>query len=100
MISTGGTISKAVEALIRAGAAEEFIVAAPHGVFTPEARQNLGHPAIRKILVTDSIPIPPDDWPQAQVVSLAPILAGAIRRSMAGKSMAGLCEKVRRGRGA
>jgi ribose-phosphate pyrophosphokinase len=100
MISTGGTISKAVEALMRAGAAEEFIVAAPHGVFTPEARKNLDHPAIRKIIVSDSIPITPGDWPQVQVVSLAPILAGAIRRSMAGESMSGLCEEIGRWRGA
>ena len=87
MISTGGTINNAVEALIRAGAAENFIVAASHGVFTSEARKNLNHPAIRKIIVTDSIPVSPDDWPQVKIVSLAPILAGAIRRSIDGESM-------------
>ena len=87
MISTGGTINNAVEALIRAGAAGNFIVAASHGVFTSEARKNLNHPAIRKIIVTDSIPVSSDDWPQVKIVSLAPILAGAIRRSIGGESM-------------
>lgn len=87
MISTGGTINNAVEALIRVGAAENFIVATSHGVFTPEARKNLNHPAIRKIIVTDSIPVSSDDWPQVKIVSLAPILAGAIRRSIGGESM-------------
>lgn len=87
MISTGGTINNAVEALIRAGAAGNFIVAASHGVFTSEARKNLNHPAIRQIIVTDSIPVSPDDWPQVKIVSLAPILAGAIRRSIGGESM-------------
>jgi ribose-phosphate pyrophosphokinase len=87
MISTGGTINNAVEALIRVGAAGNFIVAASHGVFTPEARKNLNHPAIRKIIVTDSIPVSSDDWPQVKIVSLAPILAGAIRRSIGGESM-------------
>jgi len=87
MISTGGTINNAVEALIRVGAAGNFIVAASHGVFTPEAQKNLNHPAIRKIIVTDSIPVSPDDWPQVKIVSLAPILAGAIRRSIGGESM-------------
>jgi len=41
MISTGGTINNGVEALIRVGAAGNFIVAASHGVFTSEARKNL-----------------------------------------------------------
>jgi ribose-phosphate pyrophosphokinase len=80
--------------LTRAGAAEPFIIAASHAVLTPESGKNLSHPAIRKIIVTDSIPISPDDWPQVKVISLAPILAEAIRRSMTGKSMADLCEKV------
>jgi ribose-phosphate pyrophosphokinase len=97
MISTGGTIKNAVEALIRAGAAENVIVAASHAVFTPEARKNLNHSAIRKLIVTDSIPISSDDWPQADVITLAPILAGAIQRSMAGQSMADLCEQISMG---
>jgi len=83
MISTGGTINSAVEALIRAGAAEHFLVGASHAVFTAKARQNLSHASIRKIIVTNSIPVSVDDWPQVKVVSLAPILAEAIRRSVA-----------------
>jgi ribose-phosphate pyrophosphokinase len=100
MISTGGTIRTAVEALIEAGATEHFVIAASHAVFTPEARKNLNHPSLRKIVVSDSIPISPGDWPEVTVVSLAPILAGAIRRSVAGESMADLCEEVIGGRGA
>ena len=80
---TGGTINSAVEALIRAGAAEHFLVGASHAVFTAKARQNLSHASIRKIIVTNSIPVSADDWPQVKVVSLAPILAEAIRRSVA-----------------
>jgi ribose-phosphate pyrophosphokinase len=98
MISTGGTINNAIEALIRAGAAGHFIVVASHAVFAPESRKTLNHPAIEKIIVSDSIPVSPDEWPQVKVVSLAPILAGAIRRSMAGASMSDLCEEVIHGR--
>ena len=98
MISTGSTIRNAVEALIQAGAIDHFIVAATHAVFTPEARKNLNHPSIRRILVTDSIPFPADDWPQVRAISLAPILAGAIRRSMTGESMADLCKELSHGR--
>lgn len=79
MISTGGTIKSAIEALIQAGSRDRFIVAATHAVFTPEARQNLNHPSIRQIVVTDSIPISADEWPHVKKVSLAPILAKAAR---------------------
>jgi len=83
MISTGGTINTAVEALTHAGAVADFVVAASHAVFTPEAQQNLSHPWIRKIVVTNSIMVSPDDWPRVTIVSLASMLADAIRRSVA-----------------
>ena len=93
MISTGGTIRNAIETLIQAGATQSFLIAASHAVFTPEARKTLNHPSIRKIIVTDSIPVASTDWPQVKVVSLGSILAGAIRRSMTGESMMTLCEE-------
>jgi ribose-phosphate pyrophosphokinase len=79
MISTGGTIKNAIEALIQAGSSDHFIVAATHAVFTPRALQNLNHPSIRQIVVTDSIPVSADEWPDVKKVSLAPILAKATR---------------------
>jgi ribose-phosphate pyrophosphokinase len=79
MISTGGTIKNAIEALIQAGSGDRFIVAATHAVFTPQSSQNLNHPGIRQIVVTDSIPVVADDWPNVKTVSLAPILAKAMR---------------------
>jgi ribose-phosphate pyrophosphokinase len=78
MISTGGTIRNAMEALTAAGSSDCFAIAASHPVFTSEARKNLSHPSIRQILVTDSIPFSVRDWPHATVVSLAPMLAKAI----------------------
>jgi ribose-phosphate pyrophosphokinase len=79
MISTGGTIRNAIETLIQAGANDRFIVAATHAVLTPESHKNLDHPAIREIIVTDSIPVSAD-WPQVRVVSLAPILTETLCR--------------------
>src|SRR6266581_1752736 len=80
MISTGGTINNAVEALGQAGAADHFTIGVTHAVFTPEARKNLAHRSIQKIIATDSIPVLADDWPHVKVVSLASILAEGIRR--------------------
>ncbi len=82
MISTGGTIKNAIEVLLQAGASGGVTVAATHPVFTPEAQQNLNHPAIQQIVVTDSIPMSPHDWPQVKVVSLSPLLASTIRHDV------------------
>jgi len=92
MISTGGTIKSVIETSIQAGSRENFIIAATHPVFTPEARKNLK--SIGQIIVTSSIPFSADDWPNVQTVSLAPLLAAAIRRSTAGESMANLFQGV------
>lgn len=90
LIATGGTIAETVQALLRAGAKPEIYVAATHGLFVDHARQRLTHPAIREILITDSVPFEPSGWREVQVVSLAPLLAAAIRRLHENESMADL----------
>ena len=90
MIATGGTIAKSVDALLGAGAKPEIYVAATHGLFVDRARETLKHPAIREILVTDSVPSELDGWQEVQVVSLAPLLAAAIRRLHDNESIADL----------
>jgi ribose-phosphate pyrophosphokinase len=86
MISTGGTIAAATEALAAAGARRDWIVAASHGVFSPGARAVLGAAGVRDVLVTDSIP-PQPDWPAVERVSIAPLLAEALRRIVADESL-------------
>jgi len=83
MISTGGTIAEGVATLLEAGARPEITVAATHGLLLEGARDRLDHPSIRAVFVTDSVAIPPMRWPQLQVVSIAPLLAQAIRRFVA-----------------
>jgi ribose-phosphate pyrophosphokinase len=92
MISTGGTIRHCVEALLEAGARPEMRIAATHGLFTPAARGTLDHPAIREIWVTDSIEPPPAAWPNLRVVTLAGLLAEAIRRFTGDGSISDLFE--------
>lgn len=53
--SSGTTVSRAVEALVQHGA-RRILAAAGHGVFSGRAEQLLAHPALVKILVTDSVP--------------------------------------------
>ena len=89
MISTGGTVAESITALLAAGARPEIIVAATHGLFVLDARKKLSHPAVREVFVTDTINQTEKDWPQLNVVSIAPLIAGAVRRFLANGSHLG-----------
>ncbi|MEN2740138.1 ribose-phosphate diphosphokinase [Microbacterium sp. X-17] len=78
MIDTGGTILKAAQALKENGA-ERVIVAATHAIFSDPATERLQDSAIDEVVVTDSIPLPPERrFPSLTVLSIAPLLARAI----------------------
>lgn len=91
MISTGGTIAESVAALRAAGARSEITVAATHGLLLEGAREKMTRAGVREVLVTDTTPVSRQDWPQLQVVSIAPLIAGAIRRFLADQSLSDLC---------
>jgi ribose-phosphate pyrophosphokinase len=92
MITTGGTIASAVAALLKAGASPEITVAATHGVLVEGAREQLSHPSIRRIVVTDSIAQRHSGWDRLTVVSVAPMLAAAIQRLSGRESMCDFIE--------
>src|SRR5919201_1090650 len=54
MISTGGTIAGSVEALLGAGASDEIIVGATHGLLVGGAREKLARKGVRELFVTDT----------------------------------------------
>jgi ribose-phosphate pyrophosphokinase len=91
MISTGGTVAESVTALLAAGARPEIIVAATHGLFVFDARTKLNHPAVREVFVTDTVCVGERDWPQLRVISIAPLIAGAVQRFLADGSLDELC---------
>lgn len=79
LIDTGGTIAEAVRVILKAGA-KDVIVAATHAVFSPPATQRLAECGAREVIVTDTLPLSVDkQFPQLTVLSIAPILARAIR---------------------
>lgn len=93
MITTGGTIYKAVDTLVDAGARPAVRVVATHGVFAGNAAAKLNHPSIAEILVTDTIPVPAQlrsALPCLRVVSVAGLLANAIFRLHTGLSLSAL----------
>ncbi|MEA2594678.1 MAG: ribose-phosphate pyrophosphokinae [Thermomicrobiales bacterium] len=80
MISTGGTLVLAAELLKERGAAEVY-AAATHGIFAGDALAMVAGSPIRRLFITDSIPLPtecPRDF--LEVVTVAPLLAEAITR--------------------
>ena len=90
MISTGGTTAESVCALIEAGARPEITVAATHGLLVEGAREHLAHGAVREVLVTDTVRREGEGWPDLRVVSVAPLIASAIRRVLADESLSDL----------
>jgi ribose-phosphate pyrophosphokinase len=91
MISTGGTIVESIEVLLAAGARPEITIAATHGLLLDGARENLSHESVREVLVTDTVAQKDRAWPQLRVISVAPLIAEAIRRFMTDGSLADLC---------
>jgi ribose-phosphate pyrophosphokinase len=76
MISTGGTIEKAIKALLEAGCLSSGIkVAASHGLLVGPAAERLGKLPIERIHVSDSVPRPEQFSVPIQVSSLARLLA-------------------------
>jgi ribose-phosphate pyrophosphokinase len=79
MIDTGGTISKAADALFNAGAAD-VVVAATHAIFSGPAIDRLKNSRISEVVVTDTLPIPSEkQFDKVEVLSIAPLIADAIR---------------------
>jgi ribose-phosphate pyrophosphokinase len=79
MIDTAGTITQAAEALFENGAAE-VIVAATHAVLSGPAVDRLKNSGISEVIVSNTLPIPEEhQFPQLTVLSIAPLIARAIR---------------------
>jgi ribose-phosphate pyrophosphokinase len=79
MIDTGGTITKAAEILHEAGSAE-VLVAATHAVLSDPATEKLKNSRISDVVVTNTLPLPPEKrLDKITVLSIAPLLARAIR---------------------
>jgi ribose-phosphate pyrophosphokinase len=96
IISTGGTLAESINALLRAGARPDIIVAATHGLLLPGAREKLVHPAVREVFVTDTVRVAKTDWPRLHVISIAPLIARALETFLADGSLDQRYEEKRR----
>ena len=79
MIDTGGTITKAADALFGAGAAG-VVIAATHAILSGPAVDRLKNCSAAEVIVTDTLPIPADRmFDKLTVLSIAPLISKAIR---------------------
>ncbi len=80
MISTGGTLVAAANAVLAAGAQKPVTVVASHGLFVGPAAERLASIPLARVIVSDSLPGPANPSFPLERVSCAPVLAAVIRR--------------------
>lgn len=93
MISTGGTIEAASRALAAAGSLPVAAVAATHALLVGGAGERLAALGARRVIVTDSIAFPESPDLPLEVVSVAPLLARAVRQLHEDRSLADLAAR-------
>src|SRR5205807_1917252 len=90
MITTGGTATALAKTLKVAGA-RRVLLACSHAVLTDGAVERLRAAHVDEVIVTNSIPVPPDrQGPPVTVLSVAPLLAEAIVRVHENRSVSEL----------
>ena len=92
MIDTGGTITKAADALMAVGAAD-VIIAATHAILSGPAVDRLKNCQAREVIVTNTLPIPAErQFDKLTELSIAPLLSQAIRAVFEDGSVTSLFE--------
>jgi ribose-phosphate pyrophosphokinase len=80
MIDTAGTLIQAVDALKREGA-NRILACAVHGVLSGPAIARITESSLEEVIITNTIPLTPErQLSKIRVLSVAPLLAEAIRR--------------------
>ena len=94
MIDTAGTITKAADALLAAGAAD-VVIAATHAILSGPAVDRLKNCQACEIIVTNTLPIPPErHFDKLTELSIAPLLSQAIRAVFEDGSVTSLFEQT------
>lgn len=89
MIDTAGTLTQAANALKNHGA-KAIHACATHGVLSGPAIERIDNSAIEEVVITDTIPLGEKTSPKLKVLSVAELLAEAIRRIHEDESVSSL----------
>ena len=88
LVDTAGTLAKVANALKDKGASQ-VIAAASHGVLSGDALKKIDESALKELIITDSIP-PRGKSAKLKVLTIAPLLAEAIKRIYNDESVSAL----------
>ncbi len=89
-IDTAGTLMEITRALQREGV-DEIYACATHGILSGDAVDRIAASAVREVVVTDTVRLPPQKRiPKIHTLSVAPLIGEAIRRIHLGESVGAL----------
>jgi ribose-phosphate pyrophosphokinase len=91
IVDTAGTLGRAAEAVREAGA-RKVVGCCTHGVLSGDAMTKIANPSLDALIITDTIPARPEvlAQPKIRVVSVAGLIAEAIRRTHEEESISSL----------
>src|SRR6478736_9459176 len=90
IIDTASTVVSAADLLLDRGA-NEVLIAATHGLLSGPAVDRLKNSRVREVVVTNTVPVADDKhFDNLQVLSIAPLLANAIRAVFEDRSVSEL----------
>lgn len=93
IVDTAGTLVMAAEALVKRGVREVY-ACCTHGVLSGPALERISEGPIQELVVTNTVPVPPEKRiDKVTVLSVAGILAEAIRRIHENRSVSALFEE-------
>jgi len=94
LAATGGSLVEAASAIKKAGA-KNIYAAISHGVLSGNANENIAQSVIKELFITDTIPFKPDESnKKIKVLSVAGLLAEAIRRIRKEESVSSLFDGI------
>jgi ribose-phosphate pyrophosphokinase len=91
MVDTAGSVTSGLETLRKFGCKDEIYLATTHPIFSGPAIDRLSKAGFKEVVVTDSFPLR-GHFDGLKVISVAPLLAEAIRRNYQRLSISSLYE--------
>ena len=89
LVDTAGTLCMVAQSIKDKGAAK-IIAAASHGVLSRDAIERIDKSPIEEMILSDTIPVNASKSAKIKIVSVAPLLAEAIKRNHMGESISEL----------
>ncbi|MGE4170681.1 MAG: ribose-phosphate diphosphokinase [Candidatus Margulisiibacteriota bacterium] len=91
MVDTGGSVTSGLATLKKFGCNDEIYLATTHPVLSGPAIERFSKAGFKEVVVTDTIPLPKEkQFPGLTVLSVAPMLAEAIKRNYEHQSISSL----------